>query len=275
MITPDSKLTIAEQCGLLDVSRSSHYYQASDESEFNQWLMRRIDEINLAEPTWGSRMIRDFLATEGYKVNRKRIQRLMALMGIKVVYPKRNLSRRNHEHKVYPYLLKGLDICFPNQVWSTDITYIRLRRGWVYMVAIIDWHTRAVLSWRLSNTCDRFFCIEALEEALRRYGTPAIFNTDQGATFTSPDFTKVLLDAGVRISMDGAGRALDNVITERFWRTLKYDEVYLKDYESMTDAKENIGAFITKYNTIRPHSACNRLPPMSVYTSSFEAKIPA
>jgi putative transposase len=275
MITPDSKLTIAEQCGLLDVSRSSHYYQASDESAFNQWLMRRIDEINLAEPTWGSRMIRDFLATEGYKVNRKRIQRLMALMGIKVVYPKRNLSRRNHEHKVYPYLLKGLDICFPNQVWSTDITYIRLRRGWVYMVAIIDWHTRAVLSWRLSNTCDRFFCIEALEEALRRYGTPAIFNTDQGATFTSPDFTKVLLDAGVRISMDGAGRALDNVITERFWRTLKYDEVYLKDYESMTDAKENIGAFITKYNTIRPHSACNRLPPMSVYTSSFEAKIPA
>jgi putative transposase len=275
MITPDPVLTITEQCGLLDVSRSSHYYQAGDETEFNQMLMRRIDEINLAEPTWGSRMIRDFLALEGLKVNRKRIQRLMALMGIKVVYPKRNLSRRNHEHKVYPYLLKGFDIRFPNQVWSTDITYIRLRRGWVYMVAIIDWHTRAVLSWRLSNTCDRFFCIEALEEALRRYGTPAIFNTDQGATFTSPDFTKVLLDAGVRISMDGAGRALDNVITERFWRTLKYDEVYLKDYESMTDAKEQIGVFINKYNTIRPHSACNRLPPMTAYTSSFEARIPA
>lgn len=275
MISHDSNLTITEQCGLLDVSRSSHYYQAGDESEFNQILMRRIDEINLAEPTWGSRMIRDFLSLEGLKINRKRIQRLMALMGIKVVYPKRNLSRRNHEHKVYPYLLKGLDICFPNQVWSTDITYIRLRRGWVYMVAIIDWHTRAVLSWRLSNTCDRFFCIEALEEALRRYGTPAIFNTDQGATFTSPDFTKVLLDAGVRISMDGVGRALDNIITERFWRTLKYDEVYLKDYESMTDAKEQIGVFINKYNTARPHSACNRLPPMTAYASSFEVRIPA
>jgi len=238
-------------------------------------IMRRIDEINLAEPTWGSRMIRDFPALEGLKVNRKRIQRLMALMGIKVVYPKRNLSRRNHEHKVYPYLLKGIDIRFPNQVWSTDITYIRLCRGWVYMVAIIDWHTRTVLSWRLSNTCDHFFCIDALEEALRCYGTPAIFNTDQGATFTSPDFTKVLLDAGVRISMDSAGRALDNVITERFWRTLKYDEVYLKGYESMTDAKEQIGAFITKYNTVRPLSACNRLPPMTAYTSSFAVRIPA
>lgn len=275
MIGTDSLLSITEQCAMLGLSRSSYYYQATGEREYNQQLMRRIDELHTEYPTWGSRMMRDFLRLEGHTVNRKRIQRLMALMEIQVIYPKRNLSRRNHEHKIYPYLLKGLAINQANQVWSTDVTYIRLRHGWVYLVAVIDWYTRAVLSWRLSNTCDRFFCIEALEQALRRYGKPDIFNTDQGATFTSPDFTDVLHNAKVRISMDGAGRALDNVITERFWRTLKYDEVYLKDYESMTDAKMQIREFIRKYNTIRPHSACNRRPPMQAYTSSLEVKLPA
>jgi putative transposase len=200
---------------------------------------------------------------------------ILDILRIKVIYPARNLSKRNQEHRVFPYLLNGLSINRCNQVWSTDITYIRLRRGWTYLVAVLDWSTRAVLSWRLSNTCDRFFCIEAVEEALRLYGMPEIFNTDQGATFTSPDFTKVLIDAGVRISMDGKGRALDNIITERFWRTLKYDEVYLNDYANMFEAKRSIGNFIQKYNTQRPHTACSGKPPLTTYTSSFEVKVPA
>ena len=275
MIESHERLSIREQCHLLSLSRSGYYYLPEQETELNLRLLRRIDEIHVAEPTWGSRMLRDKLALEGDVVNRKRIKRLMAILRIKVIYPGKNLSKRNQEHKVYPYLLRGLAITRPNQVWSTDITYIRLRRGWVYLVAILDWATRAVLSWRLSNTCDRFFCIEALEEALRIYGSPEIFNTDQGATFTSPDFTKPLLDLGVRISMDGKGRALDNIITERFWRTVKYDEVYLKDYATMLDAKESLGKFIQKYNTERPHSACNGQPPLTTYTSSLGVKVPA
>lgn len=275
MIEHEADLPITKQCELVSLARSSYYYRGVGESPYNQSIMRRIDELHTEFPTWGSRMIRDRLRLEGYDVNRKRIQRLMALINIQVIYPKRNLSRRNHDHKIYPYLLKGLEITRPNQVWSTDITYIRLRHGWVYLVAVIDWYTRAVLSWRLSNTCDRFFCIDALADALRHYEKPDIFNSDQGATFTSPDFTQVLLDANVKISMDGAGRALDNVITERFWRTLKYDEVYLKDYESMSDASSQIGAFIQKYNNFRPHSSCERVPPMKLYTSSFEVKVPA
>ncbi len=275
MIEPDQRLPVQEQCRLLSLSRSGYYYQPKLETELNLRLLRRIDEINVENPTWGSRMLRDRLALEGDVVNRKRIKRLMAILRIKVIYPARNLSKRNQEHKVYPYLLKGLVIDQPNQVWSTDITYIRLRRGWTYLVAVLDWSTRAVLSWRLSNTCDRFFCIEAVEEALRVYGTPEIFNTDQGATFTSPDFTKVLVDAGAKLSMDGKGRALDNIITERFWRTLKYDEVYLRDYGSMLEAKVCLGQFIHKYNTQRPHSACAGQPPLTTYTSSFEVKVPA
>jgi putative transposase len=275
MIGPDQRLSVKEQCHLLALSRSGYYYLPSQETELNLRLLRRIDELNVENPTWGSRMLRDRLALEGDVVNRKRIKRLMAILRIKVIYPARNLSKRNQEHKVYPYLLRGIAINRPNQVWSTDITYIRLRRGWVYLVAVLDWATRAVLSWRLSNTCDRFFCIEAVEEALRIYGTPEIFNTDQGATFTSPDFTKPLLDLEVKISMDGKGRALDNIITERFWRTLKYDEVYLKDYSTMLDAKNSIGKYIHKYNTQRPHTACAGQPPLTTYTSSFEVKVPA
>ena len=275
MIELDQRLSIQEQCRLLSLSRSGYYYLPSQETELNLRLLRRIDEINIENPTWGSRMLRDRLALEGDVVNRKRIKRLMAILRIKVIYPARNLSKRNQEHKVYPYLLRGIAIDRPNQVWSTDITYIRLRRGWTYLVAVLDWSTRAVLSWRLSNTCDRFFCIEAVEEALRVYGTPEIFNTDQGATFTSPDFTKVLVDAGAKLSMDGKGRALDNIITERFWRTLKYDEVYLKDYATMLEAKDSLGKFIHKYNTQRPHTACGGYPPLTTYTSSFEVKVPA
>jgi putative transposase len=183
-----SPLTVSEECRLLDVSRAGYYYRTREESEYNQKLLRRIDELATAQPTWGSRMIRDRLREEGQKVNRKRIQRLMGILQIKVIYPKVNLSRRKHDHTVYPYLLKGLTIDRPNQVWCTDITYIRLKHGFVFLVAILDWATRAVLSCRISNTIDRFFCIEALEEALRRYGTPEIFNSDQGGQFTSPEF---------------------------------------------------------------------------------------
>lgn len=275
MIEADADLTIQQQCQLLSLSRSGYYYSPTQESDLNLELLRRIDEMHTENPTWGSRMLRDALALEGYTVNRKRIRRLMAILRIKVIYPGKNLSKRNQAHKVYPYLLKGLNITRPNQVWSTDITYIRLRRGWVYLVAVVDWATRAVLSWKLSNTCDRFFCMEALEEALQKYGTPEIFNSDQGATFTSPDFTKILLDAGVKISMDGKGRALDNIITERLWRTIKYDEVYIKDYGNIMEAKESLGIYIQKYNCQRPHSSCNGQPPMKTYTSSFEVKVPA
>lgn len=269
-IALDDRLSIQDQCGLLSLSRSGYYYIPEQESELNLRILRRIDE-----PTWGSRMLRDKLALEGYKVNRKRIKRLMAILRIKVINPGKNLSKRNQYHKVYPYLLRGLVINRPNQVWSTDITYIRLHRGWVYLVAILDWATLAVQSWRVSNACDRFFYIEALEEALRIYGPPEIFNTDQGATFTSPEFIKPLLDHGVRISMDGKYRALDNIITERFWWMLKYDEVYLTDYSRMLEAKDSLGMFIHKYNTQRPHSACDGQPPLTTYTSSLEVNVSA
>lgn len=275
MIEPKHALSISEQCKLLHVPRASHYYRATDETMYNQELMRRIDELHTDHPTWGSRMLRDRLRLEGHTVNRKRIQRLMSLMAIQTLYAKRNLSRRNQQHRTYPYLLKGLVIERPNQVWATDVTYIRLNSGWVYLVAIIDWYSKAVLSWRMSNTCDRFFCIDALEEALRRYGKPEIFNSDQGATFTSPDFTDVLKREAVQISMDGAGRALDNVVIERFWRTLKYDEVYLKDYESFSHAQAEIGAFIDMYNTYRPHSTIGGVTPMEKYGSRCELQKPA
>lgn len=275
MIQSGEKISIKEQCELLGLSRSGFYYEPSQETDTNLNLMRRLDEIHMENPTWGSRMLRDVLRLGGYAVNRKRIQRLMVILRIKVIYPGINLSKRNMQHMIYPYLLKGITIGHTNQVWSTDITYIRLRHGWVYLVAIVDWYSRAVLSWRLSNTCDRFFCIEALEEALRRHGSPEIFNSDQGATFTSPEFTQVLKDAGIQISMDGKGRALDNIITERLWRTIKYDEVYLKDYEGMAEAKVSLGAFIEKYNTKRPHTACDGQPPLHFYTSRCEVKVPA
>ena len=238
-------------------------------------LLRLLDEEYTRPPFYGSRRMKLYLSECGYSVNRKRVQRLMQTLGLVGMSPGPNTSKPHPQHKIYPYLLRGVDIIRPNQVWSTDITYIRLRRGWVYLVAVLDWSTRAVLSWRLSNTCDRFFCIEALEEALRVYGTPEIFNTDQGSTFTSPDFTKPLLDLKVKISMDGKGRALDNIITERFWRTLKYDEVYLKDYGTMHEAKDSLGKYIKKYNTERPHSSCAGKPPLTTYTSSFEVKVPA
>lgn len=260
------EVPIFEQCRLLQLSRSSYYFTGKGESDLNLELMDMIDRMHMDFPAWGSRKIRDRLRLDGYQVNRKRIQRLMALMGISAIYRKPNLSKPNKEHKIYPYLLRRLNINRPDQVWCCDITYIRLHRGFVYLVAVLDWYSKTVLSWELSNTLDTSFCVSALNKAIDRYGKPEIFNTDQGAQFTSNNFTGELLKRNIKISMDGKGRALDNVAIERFWRTLKYEEVYLKDYMSMKEARENIGRFIELYNSYRPHDSLKGLPPMEVYS---------
>ena len=227
--------------------------------------MRLIDEIHIDKPFLGSRGIRDRLLDYGQVVNRKRVQRLMRILGISAVYPRPSLSKPGTGHKVYPYLLRNVEITRPNQVWAADITYIPMPRGFMYLVAVMDWHSRKVLSWRLSNTMEAGFCVEALEEALMKHGKPEIFNTDQGSQFTSEAFTDVLKDAHVRISMDGKGRWVDNVFIERLWRSLKHEEVYLKAYEDVADARAGIGAWIEYYNSERRHQSLNRLTPGEVY----------
>ena len=227
--------------------------------------MRRIDEIHLKFPFYGNRRIRDHLERQGCRVDRKKVRRLMLLMGISALYPRRRTSKPGKGHKIYPYLLKDLSIERPNQVWASDITFIPMARGFLYLVAILDLYSRKVLSWRLSNTMDTAFCVDALEEALRWRGTPEIFNTDQGAQFTSDAFTKVLNDAGIRISMDGKGRWVDNVFVERLWRSVKYEEVYLKAYDSINAARTSLGRYFTFYNTKRRHQSLDRRTPDSVY----------
>jgi len=268
MINRANPLPITQQCRLLDVSRSSVYYKPVPFAEKDLALMRRIDEIHLKYPFFGSRRVRDRLQREGHTINRKKVQRLMLLLGIAALYPKRRTSKPGKGHKIYPYLLKGLSIERPNQVWATDITYIPMARGFLYLVAILDLYSRKVLSWRLSNTMDPAFCVEALEEALRHRGAPEIFNTDQGAQFTSEAFTDVLLDAGIRISMDGKGRWIDNVFVERLWRSLKYEEVYLKAYENVAEARRGIGEYFQFYNQKRPHYALDRFTPDEVYAAA-------
>jgi putative transposase len=270
MIDRAHSMPITKQCRILELSRSSVYYRAVPIPEADLALMRRIDEIHLKLPFYGSRKIRDLLQRDGYKVNRKKVQRLMRLMGISALYPKkRRTSLPAEGHRIYPYLLRDLVIDRPNQVWCADICYIPMARGFLYLVAIMDWASRKVLSWRLSNTLDTYFCVEALQEALNRYGTPEIFNTDQGAQFTSDVFTKVLLDRGVRISMDGKGRWIDNVFIERLWRSLKYEEVYLKAYETVAEAIRGIGNYFDLYNGERPHQSLGRLTPNEVYAGDF------
>ncbi len=270
MIDRADPIPITRQCEILGVSRSSVYYRAVPIPEADLALMRRIDEIHLKLPFLGSRKIRDLLQREGYKVNRKKVQRLMRLMGISALYPKRRRTSLPAEgHRIYPYLLRGLTIERPNHVWCADICYVPMARGFLYLVAIMDWASRKVLSWRLSNTLDAYFCAEALQEALNRYGTPEIFNTDQGAQFTSETFTSVLKDAGVRISMDGKGRWIDNVFIERLWRSLKYEEVYLKAYETVAEALCGIGNYFNLYNGERPHQSLGRLTPNEVYAAGF------
>ena len=260
------KLPISRQCLALDISRSSAYRKLAGVSDGDIDMMRKLDELHLKRPFKGSRRLRDDLwDTYGLQVNRKRVQRLMRLMGIRALHPGAKTTRPNPKHKVYPYLLRELEINRVNQVWCTDLTYIPMRKGFLYLVAIMDWHSRKVLSWRLSNSLDAAPCVEALEEALANHGTPEIFNSDQGCQFTSEDFTDVLKDNGIKISMDGKGRWMDNVFIERLWRSLKYEEVYLKAYDSVAQAKQGIGDWLMFYNEERRHASLSRMTPDQVY----------
>jgi len=261
----DDVLSMRHQCELLGLNRSGLYYEPAGESPENLTLMNRIDEIFMEHPFYGSRRMTVVLnKEEGTEINRKRTQRLMRLMGIEAVYPKPRLTVADKHHEKYPYLLNGLEVVAPDQVWASDITYIRMRRGFIYLTAILDWYSRYVLAWRLSNTLDSSFCIEALESALA-FSTPEIFNSDQGSQYTSKDFTKVLKNAGVSISMDGKGRAFDNIFVERLWRSLKYEEVYLKDYEGVREAEGGIDTYFSFYNNERPHQSLGYLTPAQVY----------
>ena len=258
-------LSIVRQCELVSISRSGYYYQPVGETELNLRLMRLIDEQHLKTPFYGARQMARHLRRQGYTVSRKRIRRLMTKMGLAAVYQQPRTTIPNKEHIIYPYLLRDLTIERPNQVWCTDITYIPMRHGFLYFVAIMDWATRKVLAWRLSNNMEVEFCIEALEEALAKYGRPEIFNTDQGSQFTSPEFTDILKKAAVRISMDGKGRWMDNVFIERLWRSLKYECVYLHAFETASETRAGIGHWIAYYNSERPHSTFDGQTPDEVY----------
>ena len=259
-------LPISRQCEVLSISRSSAYRVPAGVNNPDIDLMRKLDELHLRHPFKGSRRLRDDLwDMYGLHVNRKRVQRLMRMMGIRALYPGARTTSPNKQHKVYPYLLRDLGIDRNNQVWCTDITYIPMRKGFLYLVAIMDWHSRKVLSWRLSNSLDTAPCIEALEEALANYGTPDIFNSDQGCQFTSDDFTGVLKAHGIQISMDGKGRWMDNVFIERLWRSLKYEEVYLKAYDTVAHAQQSIGEWMNFYNQDRRHASLGRMTPDQVY----------
>ena len=255
------------QCELLGLPRSTYYYQAGEESEENLQLMRLIDEQYLRRPFFGSRKMTLWLGQQGYEVNRKRVQRLMRLMGIEAIYRKPRTTIRNVENKVYPYLLRNVEITHPDQVWSTDITYIPLRRGFMYLVAIMDWFSRHIVSWRLSNSLDTSFCLDALEESLSPT-KPEIFNSDQGVQFTSMAFTSVLESHDIAISMDGRGRALDNVFIERLWRTIKYEDIYLKDYEDVDELYEGLTSYLAFYDRERPHQALDYRTPNEVYQTT-------
>jgi putative transposase len=260
-------LSIKRQCELIGLARASYYREAvsGEETAQNLELMRLIDEEYTRHPFYGSRQIRNWLRRQGHRVNRKRVQRLMRKMGLVSVAPKPDTSRPAPAHKVYPYLLRGLEITQPNQVWCSDITYIRLAHGFVYLTAVMDWHSRYVLAWEVSVTMDEGFCVSALESALRRHGRPQIFNTDQGSQFTGKAFTSVLEGAEVRISMDGKGRALDNIMVERLWRSVKYEEVYLKDYANVSELIVALRAYFEFYNHERPHQSHGGATPAEVY----------
>jgi len=263
----NAKLSIVRQCELIDLSRASYYRgpAVEEESAQNLELMRLIDEEYTRHPFYGTRKMRDWLNQQGHRVNRKRVQRLMGRMGLESVAPKPNTSKAAKGHKVYPYLLRGLEIERPNQVWCSDLTYIRLAGGFVYLTAVMDWHSRYVLSWEVSVTMQEDFCVSALESALRRHGRPEIFNTDQGVQYTGQAFTGVLKDKGIRISMDGKGRAMDNIMIERLWRSVKYEEIYLKDYESVSELITALRVYFDFYNHERPHQGLGGATPAQVY----------
>ena len=260
----NKKLSISKQAELLGLNRSSYYFKAAGENEQNLLLMNLIDEEYTEHPFYGSRKMTEWLKLQGHIINRKRIQRLMRLMGLEAIYPKRNLSKANKEHLKYPYLLRGVKIFRPNQVWSSDITYVRLSKGFVYLTSVLDWHSRYVLSWKISNSLENSFCMEALEEALE-IGKPEIFNTDQGVQYTSFEFTSRLEKAGIKISMDGKGRALDNVFVERLWRSVKYEEIYLNDYKDVSQVYLGLEKYFKYYNEKRPHQSLGYITPHEVY----------
>ena len=270
----EHQLPVTRRCALLEVPRSSAYYKRTADTARDDLLMRAMDEIHLRLPFYGSRRITDALAEEGHVVNRKCVQRLMRKMGMNALYPGPNTSRAHHAHKVYPYLLRGLAIERANQVWCADITYIAMAKGFVYLVAVMDWYSRKVLSWRLSNTLDTEFCVAALNEALTKHGTPGIFNTDQGCQFTSEAFTGVLKENGIRISMDGKGRCMDNVFIERLWRSLKYEEVYLHAYDTVPEARAGLKRWMDFYNQRRKHQGLGRRTPDNVYYTNMAEHSP-
>lgn len=259
------RLSIVHQCNLLSINRSTYYYHPKGESALNLELMQLIDEQYLETPWYGARQMARHLRRMGYGVSRTRIGRLMRLMGLSAIYQKPNTSKQHPQHKIYPYLLRGLKIDKPNQVRCADISYIPMRRGFLYLVAIMDWASRKILSWRLSNTLDTDFCIAALEEALAHYGKPEIFNTDQGSQFTSDAFTEVLRDEGICISMDGKGRWIDNIMIERLWRSLKYECNYLHAFETGSEVRRGLKHWIDFYNTRRPHSSLDDKTPDEAY----------
>jgi putative transposase len=265
IVRDQSEPSVRRQCELLRVSRSGLYYEPEPTSPEQLALMRRIDELHLEFPFAGSRMLRDFLQAEGVSIGRCHVITLMRRMGIEALYRKPNTSKPGPGHKIYPYLLRKLPVTKSNQVWAMDITYIPMARGFVYLAAVIDWFSRKVLSWRVSITMDTAFCLEAVEEAMALQGKPEIFNTDQGSQFTSAAFTGMLIDADIKISMDGKGAWRDNVFVERLWRTIKYDEVYIHAYESVSEARASIGRFIGFYNARRPHSSLDRKTPDQAY----------
>ena len=258
-----------KQCLLLGINRSGLYYTAVGISERDQTLMNLLDEQYMRTPFWGVRNMTTFIKESGYKtVGKDHVRTLLRQMGLEAIFPKPNLSKPNKAHEIYPYLLKDVDILRPNQVWSADITYIRLAHGFAYLVAIIDWYSRAVLSWRLSNTLDSGFCVEALQEALTKYGKPGIFNSDQGCQFTSQDFISVLSAARISISMDGRGRCMDNIFVERLWRSVKYEDIYLRGYQTIPEAREGLTRYFEFYNHKRYHQSLDNKKPWQVYMSS-------
>ncbi len=269
MIDREHELPLTHQARLLNISRGTVYYQAQECSAEDHKLMRRIDELHLEYPFAGSRMLRDMLRSEGLVAGRRHVRTLMQRMGIEALYRKPNTSKKHPGHKVYPYLLRGLQIDRANQVWAMDITYIPMAKGWVYLTVVLDWYSRKVLAWRLSISMDVDFCIEAVKEAIARWGRPEIFNTDQGSQFTSHDFTKLLLDNGIAISMDGKGCWRDNVFVERLWRSVKYEEVYLRAYASVSEARASIGKYLSFYNCTRPHSTHAASTPETVFFKSL------
>ena len=270
MIDPTAKLSVSRQAIVLGISRGAVYYKPRPVSDADLKLMHRIDKLHMEFPFTGSRMLQGLLVQDGFKVGRLHVATLMKRMGIEALYRRPNTSKPAPGHKIYPYLLRKLPITRPNQVWAMDITYIPLARGFVYLTAVVDWFSRKVLAWRLSITMDVAFCIEAVEEAMARFGKPDIFNTDQGSQFTSREFTSLLIGAGIRISMDGKGAWRDNVFVERIWKSVKYEEVYLRAYASVSDARASIGRYLAFYNGKRPHQSLGRQTPDQAYFNALQ-----